>query len=68
MKEKLCQKGPRGCNMCAGVISEKLYGELKNSGMLPPDRCIQMEIKGYYFHTHDGCVEVKNPRPSVEKK
>ena len=23
-----CQKGPRGCNMCAGVISEKLYGEL----------------------------------------
>jgi flavin-dependent dehydrogenase len=63
-----CQKGPRGCNMCSGVISENLYGELKNSGMLPPDRCVQMEIKGYYFHTHDGCVEVNNPSPSLEKK
>jgi flavin-dependent dehydrogenase len=63
-----CQKGPRGCNMCSGVISEKLYGELKESGMLPPDRYVQTEIKGYYFHTNDGCIEVKNPRPSVEKK
>ncbi len=63
-----CQKGPRGCNMCSGVISEKLYGELKESGMLPPDRFVQTEIKGYYFHTNDGGIEVKNPRPSVEKK
>ncbi len=63
-----CQKGPRGCNMCAGVISEKLYWELKKSDMLPPDRCVQMEINGYFFNTHDGCVEVKNPRPSDGKK
>jgi flavin-dependent dehydrogenase len=63
-----CQKGPRGCNMCAGVISEKLYLELKENGMLLPDRCIQKEIKGYYFQTQDGCIEVNNPRPSSEKK
>ncbi|MEK6765447.1 MAG: hypothetical protein AABY49_04365 [Planctomycetota bacterium] len=63
-----CQKGPRGCNMCAGVISEKLYGELKENGMLPPARCIQKEIEDYYFQTQDGCIEVRNPNPSLDKK
>jgi len=29
---------------------------------------VQKEINGYYFHTHDGCVEVKNPNPSADKK
>ncbi len=66
--KSFCQKGPRGCNMCPGVISEKLYGELKENDMLLPDRCVQKEIEGYYFHTHDGCVEVNNPKPSAEKK
>lgn len=63
-----CQKGPRGCNMCAGVISEKLYDELKENGMLPPARCIQKEIEDYYFQTQDGCIEVRNPNPSLDKK
>ncbi len=66
--KNFCQNGPRGCNMCPGVISEKLYGELKRSDMLPPDRCVQKEVKGYYFHTHDGCVDVQNPKPSADKK
>ena len=63
-----CQKGPRGCNMCAGVISEKLYGELKDNDIFLPDECIQREIEGYYFQTQDGGIEVPNPRPSEEKK
>ncbi|MHC4182006.1 MAG: NAD(P)/FAD-dependent oxidoreductase [Planctomycetota bacterium] len=63
-----CQKGPRGCNMCAGVISEKLYGELKGHDIFLPDECVQREIEGYYFQTQDGGIEVPNPRPSVEKK
>lgn len=63
-----CQKGPRGCNMCAGVISEKLYDELKENGMFPPARCIQKEIEDYYFQTQDGCIEVRNPNPSLDKK
>jgi len=66
--KSFCQKGPRGCNMCPGVISERLYGELKKNNMLPPDKCVQKEINGYYFHTHDGCVEVQNPKPSADKK
>jgi len=34
--KSFCQKGPRGCNMCPGVISEKLYGDLKENALLPP--------------------------------
>lgn len=63
-----CQKGPRGCNMCAGVISEKLYSELKGHGILIPDRCIQREIEDYRFQTQDGYIDIPNPRPSAEKK
>ena len=66
--KNFCQKGPRGCNMCPGVISEKLYVELRENNLLPPERCVQKEVKGYYFHTHDGCVEVQNPNPSADKK
>ena len=63
-----CQKGPRGCNMCTGVISEKLYGELKDHDILLPDECIQGEIEGYYLQTQDERIEIPNPRPSAEKK
>ncbi|MFQ5965385.1 MAG: NAD(P)/FAD-dependent oxidoreductase [Candidatus Scalinduaceae bacterium] len=62
------RKGPRGCNLCAGVISEKLYSELKNNDFLLPEKCIQKEIEGYCLHTQDGLVETRNPRPSAEKK
>ncbi len=63
-----CHQGPRGCNMCSGVISEKLYGELKDHDILFPDRYIESVIDGYHFQTQDGCIEVHNPRPSTGKK
>ncbi|KKM90004.1 hypothetical protein LCGC14_1242990 [marine sediment metagenome] len=66
--KNFCQKGPRGCNMCSGVISEKLYGDLKSQEILIPERCIQREIDSYHFQTQDGCIEVHNPRPSTGKK
>ncbi|MDR4504791.1 MAG: hypothetical protein MRK01_08405 [Candidatus Scalindua sp.] len=62
------QKGPRGCNLCAGVISEKLYGELKGQNILLPDKCIESVIDGYYFQTQDGGIEIGNPKPSPDKK
>ncbi len=62
------QKGPRGCNLCSGVISEKLYRELINQDILLPDRCIESIIDGYQFHTQDGSLEIRNPKPSPDKK
>ncbi len=62
------QSGPRGCNLCSGVISEKLYGELKDQGISLPDRCIESVIDGYYFQTQDGGIDIRNPQPSPDKK
>ncbi len=28
-RKSFCQRGPRGCNMCAGVISENLFNNLE---------------------------------------
>jgi len=28
-RKSFCQRGPRGCNMCAGVISENLFNSLE---------------------------------------
>ncbi|GJQ58342.1 MAG: hypothetical protein D8M57_05895 [Candidatus Scalindua sp. AMX11] len=63
-----CQKGPRGCNLCSGVISEKLYGGLKEQNIPLPDRCIESVIDGYCLHTQDGKLEIHHPKPLPEKK
>ncbi len=41
------EKGPRGCNMCAGVISSSLLDHLETSGIDIPAGRIQAEIEGY---------------------
>lgn len=43
-------KGPKGCNLCAGVVSENLNLHLKAEGIhLPEDRIIH-RIDGYCLH------------------
>ena len=55
------RQGPRGCNMCAGVISWKLLHEIERLGLpLPRDR-IQRLIHSYTFHTREGSHEVIPP-------
>ena len=58
-----CQKGPRGCNLCSGVISEKLYGRLKDQNIGIPDRCIESVIEGFSLQTQDGHIEIHHPKP-----
>ncbi len=54
-------EGPKGCNMCAGVISLKLLQELKQLGLnIPPER-VQREIHSYIFHTNAGSHMVISP-------
>jgi len=66
--KNFCQKGPRGCNLCSGVISERLYGDLKDQGIPIPERCIQGEIDSYHLQTQDGYIVVRNPNPSAGKR
>jgi flavin-dependent dehydrogenase len=67
-KKSFINSGPAGCNMCAGVISERLVGKLQEQRiMIPPSR-VQRVIDGYYFQTQDGGVLLKHPDPSRPSK
>ncbi|MBZ5534627.1 MAG: cyclic nucleotide-binding domain-containing protein [Acidobacteriia bacterium] len=55
------EPGPRGCNMCGGVVSESLVQSLEGEGIhLGPD-VIQRSIDSYFLHM-DGCrVQIATP-------
>jgi flavin-dependent dehydrogenase len=44
------QKGPRGCNLCAGVLSESLVQKLKDEGIHLPEKRIISRVEGYILH------------------
>lgn len=59
------QRGPRGCNLCAGVIAESLNEKLKEEGIFLPEERIINRVDGYCLHV-DGkslllsCAENEN--------
>lgn len=55
------QEGPRGCNMCAGVISRNLLRELERLGLRLPEDRVQRRIDSYVFHTNEGSHKVVAP-------
>lgn len=44
------QPGPRGCNLCAGVISRRLEDALKEEGLVLPSKRILSRVEGYILH------------------
>ncbi len=45
------QNGPRGCNLCAGVIAENLFHALEREGIALPEERILSRLDGYVLHT-----------------
>ncbi len=43
-------KGPRGCNLCAGVISETLSQRLRSEGIPLPEQRVVHRVDGYCLH------------------
>ena len=62
-KKSFCQTGPRGCNMCAGVISENLFHKLEEEGIHIPPFCTQRKIEGYCLQSQDESVLLHHPVP-----
>jgi flavin-dependent dehydrogenase len=62
------QKGPKGCNMSAAVISETLFEKLEKQDISIPDNCIQQRIEGYHFQTQDFGISLRHPEPSHQPK
>jgi len=44
------QRGPKGCNLCAGVIAESLNQKLQEEGIFLPEKRIINRVEGYCFH------------------
>ncbi len=49
---------PRGCNMCAGVISETLVQNLAMEGINLPPSVVQKAIDSYVLHTNLGSQRI----------
>jgi flavin-dependent dehydrogenase len=54
-------KGPKGCNMCGGIISESIVQMLATEGILLPDDVVQRGIEAYVLHTDVGSVRINTP-------
>lgn len=46
------QKGPKGCNLCAGVIAESLNQKLMQEGIFLPEKRIINRVEGYHMHVN----------------
>lgn len=55
------QRGPRGCNLCAGVISETLVERLKGRGIVLPREKVQRKIAGYCLNERSGSFLLTHP-------
>ena len=62
------QKGPVGCNMCAGVLSENLINKMECEGIILPTTRVQQEIDGYYFQTQERGIPLHHPKPGHKPK
>ncbi len=50
------KKGPKGCNLCAGVIAESLNTKLKDEGIYLPEKRIINQLEGYCLHSEDRTI------------
>jgi flavin-dependent dehydrogenase len=53
--------GPKGCNMCGGIISESLVQLLAAEGINLPNTVVQRGIDSYMLHTDAGSVRIATP-------
>jgi flavin-dependent dehydrogenase len=57
------QPGPRGCNMCAGLIPLNALEPLAEIGVTVPDGVIRAWIDHYTLHTAAGAIRLARPSP-----
>ncbi len=53
--------GPKGCNMCGGIISESLAQNLAAEGINLPPTVVQRGIDSYVLHMDVGSVRIETP-------
>ena len=58
-KKKFYEKGIRGCNMCAGIISSNLVEKMNDAGIKLPENVVQRYIRGYVLETKAGSLHLE---------
>jgi flavin-dependent dehydrogenase len=58
--------GPKGCNMCGGIVSETLLQNLAVEGIILPPTVIQRGIDSYILHTDVGKVRIETPLQEIK--
>jgi flavin-dependent dehydrogenase len=53
--------GPKGCNMCGGIVSESLVQNLAAEGVLLPPTIVQRSLDSYRLHTDVGDAHIATP-------
>lgn len=53
--------GPRGCNMCGGIISESLVQALAIEGINLPSTVVKRGIDSYVLHMDVGSTRIETP-------
>ncbi len=52
------ERGPRGCNLCAGVIAGSLESRLRDEGLSLPEQRIISRVEGYSLHVDDDILRL----------
>ena len=50
--------GPKGCNLCAGVLSDSLHQKFVQEGIVLPEGRIISRVEGYVLHVHDEQIKI----------
>ena len=58
------RRGPPGCNMCAGVVSEALMDKLEDEGFNLPRGRVQDVVDGFVIRGPVGSIALKPPEDS----
>lgn len=65
--KSFANKGPKGCNRCAGVLSPRFVRDLREElGIELPTTVIQNRISSYRLHSPYGVVDVSNPDTELD--
>ncbi len=60
-RKDLSAAGPRGCNMCAGILSRRTVEGLAALGLALPPEIVRAQIRAYRLHWGEHSVSIEPP-------
>ncbi len=63
-RKNLTAAGPRGCNMCAGILSGRTIEGLAALGITLPPEIVRAQIRTYKLHWSNHAISIHPPDPS----